>query len=377
MRTVAIGIVSNTVGVLPAFLLGGLARLVEEDLRLGSAGLGVVTAAFFGTSAVFSVLGGRLSERFGAVRSIRLGALLSALSLVALGTLSHDWVAVLLALCLAGAGNGIASPATNLAFADGLPSRLGLAFGAKQAAVPLAALVAGLTVPSLGLAIGWRATFTVAATSALAVWALSVRLPVRHRDRTSARRRESGMASLALLTVGGAVTAAGANATTVFLVVAVTSAGVTVDRAGLLLAVGSALAVAARMTAGLLADGLLRRLVLPAVVVMMVLGAVGWLLLSTGGAGLLLVLGTVAAFTFGWGWTGLYTFAVVHRHPGAAGSATGITQAGIFFGGMAGPLIFGAIAQHHSFGLAWTTAAVLALAGAALVAASHGRRSRA
>lgn len=368
----ALGVVSNVVGVLPAFLLGGLASLVGDTMSLDSARLGLVTAAFFGCSAASSLLGGPLCERVGSVRSMRIGATLSMVAMLGVGTLVKDWRTLLAALCLAGIANGLANPATNLAYASALDTaRLGTAFGAKQAAVPMASVVAGFAVPSLGLLLGWQPTFALTALGGICVWALSTRQPHLYRSARAARRDTTGMAALVVLTLGGAVTAAAANATAVFLVSSLTRSGLRLDRAGLLLALGSALAVVARLASGLLADTILRHHVLAAVVIMMLLGAVGWLLLSSATRDMRMWIGTAATFTFGWGWTGLYTLTAVRHHPNTAGSATGITQAGIFTGGMSGPLLFGALTEQHSFDVAWTAAALLAMLGAVLVMSSH------
>ena len=47
------------------------------------------------------------------------------------------------------------------------PSRLGLSFGIKQAAIPIATLLAGVAVPTVALTVGWRWAYLIGAGLAL------------------------------------------------------------------------------------------------------------------------------------------------------------------------------------------------------------------
>lgn len=132
------------------------------------------------------------------------------------------------------------------------------------------------------------------------------------------------------------------------------------------------MAVAVRIAVGALADRG-RGDYLVGVMVMMVIGSVGWGLLSVSGEGFeFVILGSMAAFGAGWGWSGLFTVAIVRRNPGCPARATGITQAGIFLGGAIGPAGFGVVARGASMGMAWLAAAALALVGAACVGIGGG-----
>jgi predicted MFS family arabinose efflux permease len=84
------------------------------------------------------------------------------------------------------------------------------------------------------------------------------------------------------------------------------------------------------------------------------------------------VIGTLLAFGAGWGWPGLFNFAVVRSNPGAPAAATGITQTGASAGAALGPLLFGVVVQGTSYGVAWLFCGAMALA--ALVAILLGRR---
>jgi MFS family permease len=94
-------------------------------------------------------------------------------------------------------------------------------------------------------------------------------------------------------------------------------------------------------------------------------------LLATGESGLI-VPGVLLAFGAGWGWPGLFNFAVVKTNPGAPAAATGITQTGASGGAAFGPLVFGLLVEAASYHVAWLVSGAIALV--ALVTILIGRR---
>ncbi|MEI2718448.1 MAG: hypothetical protein V9E98_15905 [Candidatus Nanopelagicales bacterium] len=83
--------------------------------------------------------------------------------------------------------------------------------------------------------------------------------------------------------------------------------------AGLMVAAGGAAGLAVRLAAGVRADRVSGG-ALTAAAVLCVMGAVGWLLMSTLWP-LLFVVGLLAANAFGWGWPGLVHLAVARTFP--------------------------------------------------------------
>jgi MFS family permease len=155
-----------------------------------------------------------------------------------------------------------------------------------------------------------------------------------------------------------------------FLVESSVVAGLRVETAGLLLALGSATNIVIRIVFGRLADGMSGgRLLL--VAAMLGIGVVGFALLATGESALILP-GVLLAFGAGWGWPGLFNFAVVKTNPTAPAAATGITQTGASAGAAIGPLVFGLVVEAASYDAAWLVSGVVALA--ALAAILTGRR---
>ena len=93
----------------------------------------------------------------------------------------------------------------------------------------------------------------------------------------------------------------------------------------------------------------------------------------------LFVGGALAAFTLGWGWPGLFNLAVVDSNRAAPGSATGVSQTGIYVGAAAGPALFGALAAGAGYSTAWLVVAATTFvsAGVLWLAGRADRRIRA
>ncbi len=364
-----------TCGVIPAFLTGGLAVQIRDELDFGEGALGLAVAVFFASSSLASFLSGRVVERVGYSLGMRVAALASAASLLGVAVLAGSWTALIYCLALGGLANAISHPATHLFMARKVPQgRQGLAFGVKQAAIPTATLLAGLAVPSFATTVGWRWAFVACAALALVVSLLVPKedpnvAPPRPKHKT-ARTGDARLGPLLLLALGTALGSAAANPLGAFVVESSVAAGIEVGTAGLLLALGSAVGIGVRVLLGWLTD---RREggSLNLVAGMMALGTLGFLLLA-GGAGWVLVIGVVLAFGAGWGWPGLFNFAVVKTSPGAPAAATGVTQTGASGGAAVGPLVFGLVVEGSSFSTAWLVSGALVFLAAAAILA--GRR---
>ena len=369
-----------TAGVLPGFLTGGLAVQIRGELGFGEGALGFAVAAFFAASALASVVSGRVVERLGSTLGMRFAAVASAASLLAVSVLATSWWRLCACLVLGGLGNAISHPATHLLLAREVPqNRQGLAFGIKQAAIPAATLIAGLAVPLVATTVGWRWAFAGGAALVLCVALLVPKGEKRNKMRRvkEARAGDAPLAPLVLLALGIGLGSAAANPLGAFVVESAVAAGIGVGAAGLLLALGSAAGIGVRVVFGHLADRLNSgRLRL--VAGMLGVGTVGFVLLASGSAPLLVV-GVTVAFAAGWGWPGLFNFAVVKSNPGAPAAATGITQTGASSGAAVGPLAFGLLVEETSFAMAWLASGVVAIFAAAAILAGRGMllRSRA
>lgn len=366
-RPILLAVAVATAGVLPAFLTGGLAVQIRGELGFSETALGLAVAAFFIASSLTSAIFGRAVERLGSHRGMRLGAVGSALSLFGVAVFAHSWAALVGGLVVGGFANAFSQPATHLSLAREVPAgRQGFSFGIKQAAIPTATLLAGLTVPTVAVTLGWRWAFAGACVAALAVALLVPAETLGGARRIKeARAGDAPRWPLVLLAVGLGLGATAATPLGAFIVESSVAAGVDVGRAGLLLALGSATGISVRLGFGYLADhmkgGRLRL-----VAGMLAVGAVGFAMVATRVESLLVV-GTVLAFGAGWGWPGLFNFAVVRTNPGAPAAATGITQSGASGGAAAGPLVFGLVLGVSSYTTAWLVCGGIALLAVAVI----------
>jgi len=369
--TVALALLIPTAGVLPVFLLGGLAVQMQADLGFGASGLGAGVGAYFLASALGSAAAGRLVHRIGAVPAMRLGVLVAISSLLGIAGLARSTGVLMALLVVGGLANAVCQPGINDLLAREVPvDRQGIAFAIKQSAIPFGTLLGGLAVPLVALTVGWRWAYVAGAGLALVALALTWR--GRGGGPASGRRQPDRsivvslpVRALAVLACAAGLAAAGGNSIGSFLVASSVHVGLSEPAAGFLLAGVSVLMLVVRIGMGLLADRRGRGY-FEMVAVMMAVGTAGYLLLATGGMAVL-ALGAAVAAGGGWGWPGLFNLAVVDLDRRAAAVATGITQTGVYLGAVAGPLLFGAIAERVSFGAAWVSSGVLGLLGSVTV----------
>ncbi|MEQ4303761.1 MFS transporter [Plantactinospora sp. B6F1] len=357
--------VITVAGVLPVFLIGGLAVQLGAELDFSPARLGLAVAVYFGVSALGSVPSGALVERYGPTTAARASLLLVAATMLAVAAVARSYPVLLVLLAVVAVANPLGQMASNAMLAHQVPpERQGISFGIKQAAVPAGTLLAGAAVPAVALTVGWRWAFVVAALLALAILPAVPDRPVRVTGRA---RGHGGRASWGLVALGvaGTLAAGSANALGTFLVDSTAARGLSPGAAGLLLTLGGAVCLLSRVLMGALADrrtgGHLNTVA-------------GMLLVGAGGLGLLhlagpvpLVIGVVLAFGLGWAWPGLLNFAVVRLHPQAPTTATSITQTGVYAGGCLGPLGLGTLAEQSGYPAMWLVAAAAMLLAAGLM----------
>lgn len=372
-RVAAGAVAVTTVSVLPVFLTGALAVQLSADLGFDPAGLGLVVALYFGVSAFCSLPVGMIVERVGSRWTSRIAALGAAALMTGLALFATSYASLVALLLCSAWCNVMGQLSSNLTLARSVPARrMGLSFGVKQAAIPTATLLAGVAVPAIALTVGWRWAYVIGAVLALS----ALFLCPRENAGPPARPRKADRATAALGVIGAASGLAAGTATAlgVFLVSSAVERGVAPGLAGLVLTMGSVIGLSVRLLHGWLADrreenraGSGRGGGHVAVVAgSLAAGAAGFALLAVPGTPAL-VIGTVLAFGLGWAWPGLLQFAVVRLNPSAPAAATSIVQVGVYAGGFAGPIVFGWLATHAGFPVAWSVNAGVMLVSAALM----------
>jgi MFS family permease len=132
-----------------------------QDFHLNKTQIGLVFSAFAYPYLVFQIIGGWVSDRFGARRTLLVCGVLWAfatfLTGMALGLLS-----LLAARLLLGFGEGATFPAATRAMSRWVPrERRGFAQGITHACARIGNAVAPAAVVSIMATYGWRASFYV------------------------------------------------------------------------------------------------------------------------------------------------------------------------------------------------------------------------
>lgn len=379
-RILAVAVLVVTASTQPVFLLGAAFVDMGPELGYGPTGLGILTGTFFLTSAAASTPLGKLVERLGWRRAMRLNALSSCLLVAAIGLGAWNLPTLVVLLVAAAVVYGLANPAANLALADhGDPKRRALIFGLKHAGIPSSTLLAGLAVPVLVVTAGWRAAYVAASAVGIAVFLLvpgEEPPPSRREEEPDPRRKVAplGVRRLLGLAAGSALATWGPVALSTYVVAAAVEEGFSPSVAGLLLFGGSAASIAARILAGHVTDRVGGR-GFAGMAMLTGLGAAIFLLVPAAGGGLFAGL-VLAAFATGWAWPGLMTYTVVNANIDSVAASSSITQAGVFFGAGAGPLVLGWVVGAHGFDAAWLLAAGALAVSTVTVSTVGARASR-
>ena len=356
-------------GVLPAFLTASLASRIPADFAFGDSRVGIAIAIFHVVCAVSSTPAGRLVERIGPVRGMRLAAAATAVSCLAIAVLAQSALSLTALLLLGGVANAFGGPSVSaLLKREVAVHRQGLAFGAQQSGGTLGALLAGLALPAVAIPFGWRWAFLAVAALAVGAAALAPR-GVGPPARAVASARPRGLTTVHALALAAALASAAGVGFISFLILYAVHSGMSQGAAGLLLGAVSLAATLSRIGMGVLADRRGQEPLRP-VATMLAVSIVGYLLLIAGEPAVIVVAALLAG-SFGWSWPGGLTLAVVQRSPGAPAWAVGVLMAGLFTGAIAGPLLIGVLAEHEQFAIAWGLCATCALLAAATVVATR------
>ena len=334
-----------------------MAPVAAVELGVSAKGIGWFVALEYLFAMLSGLACGALIARYGPVRVCQITVFLAAAGLVA-GT-GAVLPAVFAAAGLIGSGYGLVNPVSSQILASAAPPRMmSLIFSIKQTGVPVGGALAGVLVPTLVLASGWRwAAVTVALLCLAAAVAIQ---PARAGD--VAPRRDAGAGSPAQLFAPLRLVFANPQVLELAIVSMIFGSsqlaliayfvtylnlelGYGLVTAGLIYSAAHLAGIVGRIAWGAVAD----RWLSPR----SMLGLLGVMMALSGAA--------VASLTAAWplpsvialsalfgatavGWNGVYLAEVARRAPpGRVGAVTGGTQFLTFIGALAAPPLFGIV----------------------------------
>lgn len=364
-------VVFVSIGVMPLYLTSAQVISLDSALGFDAGRLGIGTAVYFGLAAAVAQPVARVVSAVGARQGLQIGALCSMLGSAAAAT-ATNWLALILAVACAGIANAFMQVSSNIVLAmDAAFSRQGLSFGAKQGAIPLSSAAAGVLLPSVGVALGWRWPFVFAIGLAFLVMFLAPVVTDRptKQSRSARADRPPLSTALKLLAVGGACGGAAGNALSLFLVPAAVDIGLTEAVAGGILAVGSFSVFALRVSVGAFADRV-QSTGHREMTVILVCGAIASFALIFVHSTTAFVIVMPLALLGAWGWPGLIYFTVVRIHPEATARASGVILASNLTGTLVGPSVVGQLAARGHFAAAWAFVGLLGSVASGFMTAS-------
>lgn len=357
-----------------------------DEFGLSRTAVGLIGAINTLVGAVTAPWSGRVTDRIGPRSATLVVMILSGLGM-ALTALAPNVAVLAAAAVVGGLPQGWGNPATNALIAERVPPGVrGTVTGIKQSGVQFGIFLAGLTLPTLAVWIGWRGAAWVYAfifwAGIVMVLALprqpseDVTVPVGGSapvaasgvDRVEATAGEESvppwilrLAVYALLagTVGGA-------SSRFFPLWAHEVVGMSVTEAGMLVAVGGLLGIVARIAAGRVAEAyvspsrLLRYLALTGAAYCLTL-----VLTPTVGAWLPWPSTVLQAIGIG-AWNAVAMLAIIMVVPkGQAGRASGIVMLGFLSGlSFGSPMAGYVVDQVGSYQPVWIGCMVLAVTAA-------------
>lgn len=370
-----VGTAAQTVVSVAAFGVVVLAPEIRTQFGLTLSAMGVVLAAFTIGVTLALIPWGMLTDRVGERVVLPLGLGTAALAVLPLGIVDEypELIALLVLFgALSSSVNGASGAAVMRWFG---PAERGLAFGIRQASVPLGGLFAALALPPLATSVGLGWTFFLAGTACLAI-ALAAALLLRdpagprvRRARPTVPARPLRRPALWALSSGGALIALAQTVTMSFTVLFLTEErGLSTGTAALVFALAQILGAALRILVGHRSD---RRGGRIAPLCRLALVITGSLVLVAGLAQAplwALAPTLVLAGAIGMSWNGLaFVSAAEIAGVEATGAAVGLQQTFLGVAAVLAPIGFAALVSATSWQTGMAAFGLFPLLGWALI----------
>lgn len=381
---VGVSVAAIATGTFISVSLGVLAPELRDAFGFSRAEIGLLVSLYAVGGALSSPVTGRLTDRFGPAWVLGLSLVLMAVATLG-GALAPAGAVLMAAAFFAGAGYGGINPPTNVIVAGSLGERLGFFLSLKQTGVPIGGFSAGIVLPAVAVAAGWRWAFAVGAlgTAAAACTAVLVRgaavlgagrgaqeaaqvvapAPARAAPHPRTGRRDR----IAIVTYGFLM--AGCQWVVIaYLVLSLEDGrGWGLREAGLTLSALTAVSVCGRLLWGWLSDRAGSRE--PTLLGLAAAAAAGLAVLALEPPRVVVFLAVVVLGAALASWNGVYHALVVETSgPGALGRDSGRMLAFLFAGSVCVPPLLGLLSQSTgSWAVLWAADAGLVVVAAAVL----------
>lgn len=328
-----------------------LAPDIAAELGMVPAILGYHTASVFAFAFVFAQVSATLVRRFGpiGVSMVTAGMAAAALAAVVFGGVP---------------GLLVSTPLLGAAYAQGntasgaLLSRLvtarnrNLVFSIKQTSVPVGAAVAGLLLPNVALRSDWQAAVIIllalvlAITVACAPWRRRLDGLMSEEPGAGASRRPLDVLRHSpdvrrMAALAGCFASVQFGLAAMFVILLSARHGLGLAEAGAALTVAMALAVAARLGLGSLADLFSARVVLGGIGIFMAATSISLISVQSPVPA---VIAATLLMTAAFSWNGVFLAETARCAPtGEVGPATAAAMSSVFLGGAVAPALFASL----------------------------------
>lgn len=362
--------------------------LVPEWMHYGvrsEVALGELVAIYSVAAALASLPSGRLVSRV-APRTV-LSAVCAATSMgLLIGAMANlDFLSLAAMMVVSGCCSSIAQTLSNTTMVRArLRGGRGVLFAINQSALPMSLGVMGLLLPAVSAVIRIPVIFAMLALALLVIGMFDwLRATQRGRAGTTTSSTDRGdgecgiahggvrrtpvatvQVSLLVLGVVSLLGTASANILTSFIDPSLVLAGWQPAWASRVAGLGGLLATVSRIGFGRFVD---RRSISFGTLFgyLFITASVGYVLIALGSKGvagtILLLVGVFVCFSCGWGWSGVFNYAVSSRYREDVEYATAVITFGAKVGGIIGPLLLGFVFSHTFNWVGWVLTCSLVL----------------
>jgi sugar phosphate permease len=346
-----------------------IAPQLRDQYGLSLTQVGLVLAAANVGSMVTLLPWGLLTDRAGERRVLTVG-LAAAAAALAGAAFAPSFAILSVILMMAGAAGGSVNAASGRAVMSWFePAQRGFALGIRQTAVPLGGAAAALVLPPVASAGGTRAALFLLAGGCLAAGVALREAPADRDEHLGELARPLHDSRMWRLSFGSGLLVAAQMSILAFAVLFLHGErGLSAEAAAGILALMQVIGAGLRIASGRWSDRIGRRIAPLLKLAFALTAALAFTAALTNARLGLLIPALVIAGALSQAWNGLsFTAAAELAGRARSGAALGLQQTALAVGGAATPPVFASVVESSSWAVGFGLAALLPLAGAALL----------